>query len=198
MNHYTLRRIAASASVALEAFGGKTDILPLLKALYLADREMLGDYGHTITCDTYVNMKNGPVLIGTYELLKGTALPVFQKCWDKAFHRDSNAVSTRGDVDTGTLSPAEEAVIKANAARIAELWKRGVNLSNWIHDRCPEWKDPHGSKTPLSIAEIASQLPAWKDADTSRLDADAAYTAELGTLNLRYPAGKSLLLKAAS
>ena len=47
------------------------EYIRLLKLLYIADREMLAEHGHTITGDEAVAMKKGPVLSRTYDLLKG-------------------------------------------------------------------------------------------------------------------------------
>jgi hypothetical protein len=184
VNPYTLRKVAASVSVVIETFGGKANVLPLIKALYLADREMLGETGCTVTGDTYASMKNGPVLLGTYSLLRGKATSALQRQWDAAFSTTGNSVSMKGTVDRGTLSPKEEELLRKNATRIRRLWNRSprVNLSAWIHKECPEWENPGNSSRKLPVSKIAAQLESWKDEDASHLDAEIAYTAKVGAM----------------
>jgi len=194
MNPYTLRKIAASVSVVIETFGNKADVLPLIKALYLADRQMLNETGCTVTGDTYASMKNGPVLSGTYSLLRGKAALSLQRQWDAAFSTTGDCVTTKGVVDRATLSPKEEEILRGQATRIKRLWNKSprINLSAWIHKECPEWENPGNSSRKLPVSKIAAQLPSWKGEDTSCLDAEIAYTAKVGALGSL--ANKPLLL----
>ena len=193
MNQHTLRKIAASASVVLEVFDGKADVLPLIKALYLADRDMLAQAGFTITGDTYVSMKNGPVLSGAYSLLRGDAKwPALQRQWNTAFSKNENTISMKGKVDRGALSPREDEILRKNATLVKRIWDSRASLSDWMHKQCPEWENPGKTSRKLPISKIAAQLPAWKGVDTSRLDAENAYAENLGSLSIL--AGKPLLL----
>ena len=45
----------------------KLPYIVLLKMLYLADRQMLIQYGEPITFDKWVSMENGPLLSGAYD-----------------------------------------------------------------------------------------------------------------------------------
>jgi uncharacterized phage-associated protein len=168
----------------IETFGGRADVLPLIKALYLADRKMLGEAGRTVTGDTYASLKHGPVLSGTYSLLRGKASSALQRQWDTAFSTAGNSVSMRGAVDKGALSPREEEILREQAARIMRLWNRSprVDLSAWIHKECPEWENPGNSSRKLPVSKIAAQLESWKGEDTSHLDAEIAYTAKVGAI----------------
>lgn len=50
--------------------GGKTDVHELANILYLADRRHLSEYGRSITGDTYIAKKHGPVPSCTDDILK--------------------------------------------------------------------------------------------------------------------------------
>ena len=60
--------------------------IKLLKLMYLADRESLKMFEHSITGDRYVSMRLGPVLSKTYGLIKGYDEDEYK---DRLFSSDS-------------------------------------------------------------------------------------------------------------
>jgi uncharacterized phage-associated protein len=57
------------AAIFLEMRGGEMKHLKLIKLMYLADREALKRWGHSITGDRYVSMDKGPVLSNVLNLI---------------------------------------------------------------------------------------------------------------------------------
>lgn len=55
---------------SLHQLGGKTDMHKLCKILYFADQRHLSQYGRSITGDTYIAMKFGPVPSCVDDILK--------------------------------------------------------------------------------------------------------------------------------
>ncbi len=55
---------------ALKRLGGKTDMHKLCKILYFADQRHLSVYGRSITGDTYIAMRFGPVPSNVDDILK--------------------------------------------------------------------------------------------------------------------------------
>lgn len=160
MNHATLRKIAAATAVICEQNGGSVTRFFLLKALYLADRQMIVEYGAPITGDKYSSMPKGPVLQGTYSLLKGgnsLGDSQTQAEWDAAFVQNGNDVSVRAGVivDTDCLSPIEEEILREKITLVMELDKNKVNVADWMHKNCPEWEEVvEGHSKPISLSEI--------------------------------------------
>jgi hypothetical protein len=169
MNHAALRKIAAATAVICEHNGGKVDVLFLLKALYLADRQMLIDSGSPSTGDHYVSMPLGPVPSGTYDLTKGTlSNSKFQQEWDAAFEKKGHSISPKGKVSVECLSEIERKLFRAKIDFVVALDKSGTRVSGWMHQNCPEWEDPslEGKKQkPLPLAVVVSRAQDIKDAE---------------------------------
>jgi uncharacterized phage-associated protein len=143
--------------VACESNGGGIDILPLMKVLYLSDKDLLRDYGRTISGDTHCSMRMGPVLSGAYNLCRGKDSDVEkQKEWSAAFQTDGNTLRPVAKVNTDVLAPVEEEILHTRTSFVMGLFAKG-NLEDWMHANCPEWEDVSKSvkkSRPLSISRI--------------------------------------------
>lgn len=194
MNHATLRKIAASTAVICSANKGSVGAFFLIKALYLADRQMLADYGVPITGDSYSSMPKGPILCATYDLLKGAYWDKkFQAEWNAAFSRNGNDVSPKAKIDTDCLSQAEEEILAEKIRFILDLDRKGISVADWMHKNCPEWEDVKaGSSKPLPLTRILEKsngLDATKAKEVkSRID-EALLTRDQSALS-----GSSLVL----
>lgn len=67
---FNFDRAINSILFALEQLGGRTDMHKLCKILYFADQRHLSEYGRSITGDTYIAMKYGPVPSCVDDILK--------------------------------------------------------------------------------------------------------------------------------
>lgn len=142
MNHSTLRKIAAATAVICDEMGGSVEMFFCIKAIYLADRQMLTDYGVPITGDRYSSMPQGPILCSAYDLMTGRYKDdnAFQREWRQAFSKVGHSISPRAKIDTDSLAPAEEATLREKIRLVMGLKKKGVNVAKWMHDNCPEWE----------------------------------------------------------
>lgn len=135
--------------------------MKLIKLLYLADREALARWGRTITTDSYVSMKHGPVLSQLLDLItEGPNPGEGDTVWTRHISEPEHfEVSLKSDPAGDLLSEAEDELLD-------EIYRKFGRLTRWqlvdfVHT-LPEWKDPKGSAFPLPIADIlrAQHKPA--------------------------------------
>lgn len=159
------KRAAQVAAVFLDKAGGTLPLLKLMKLMYLADRRSMDLHGQPITFDSMVSMPQGPVLSMTLNYANG-AIESGEEGWedwisDRAghdvalkrtgFHRD----------DLMDLSDADLAVIE-------DTWNRFGHMSKWqlrdyTHNHLGEWRDPHGSSTPIAFEDVFLALGRTPD-----------------------------------
>lgn len=159
MNHAVLRKVAAATAILCDELAGTVDMFFAIKAIYLADRQMLIDYGTPITGDRYSSMPQGPILCATYDLMSGKykADKTLQAEWSQAFSKNGNALAPRGPVDVDCVSPAEEAILRDKINLVMKLGVDGVNVADWMHENCPEWEFVvKGSSKALPLRRVIS------------------------------------------
>ncbi|MBI2517484.1 MAG: SocA family protein [Opitutae bacterium] len=166
MNHAILRKIAAASAVVCDELGGGVDMFPLIKILYVSDRQMLIDYARPITGDNYSSMPKGPILSETYNFIKGKSkLTTLQARWNEAFSLKGNRISVKGKVNTDSLAPVEEKVLRETARMIQGIMETG-NLADWMHKNCKEWEDvKEGSSKPLPLKRILRYAKGVEEKD---------------------------------
>jgi hypothetical protein len=86
----------------------RIEYLWLIKALYIADRESLRDFGKPISGDLTVAMVNGPVLSGVYDLVNTNLADNWLQLWKKFLHRDDYDLVLVGDPGVDQLTPNEQ------------------------------------------------------------------------------------------
>ena len=128
--------------------------LKLIKLMYLVDREALSRWGRTVSTDHHVSMDKGPVLSNVYRLINEE--PSDSEFWVRH-------ISQAHDYDVELLdNPGDDELSKAEEALIAEVYadhgyKNRFDLVKELH-KVPEWRDPHGSMIPISLADILSAV----------------------------------------
>ena len=137
----------------------------LIKLLYLADKKSLEESLQTITGDTYVSMPNGPVLSKLYDLIMDRYRNEnMQGRWNSRFSRDEYnlIIKTNHEQDAlGELSPFEIQTLDKIYSQF-----ENYNLSqiiDYVHNNCPEWKDPEGSAIPIRTKEILKSIGRTPD-----------------------------------
>lgn len=130
----------------------KTHYFLLLKLLYLADRAALLERGIPVTTDTYVSMKDGPVVSTIYDFIKKKHKP--KPIWSQYISEPSifKTVRLLKPAPTDKLSRAEERLIKSVFRQYGH-WYR-FKLRDDVMHKLPEWKDPGNTSIPISIAQI--------------------------------------------
>jgi uncharacterized phage-associated protein len=130
----------------------------LIKELYLADRESIDFSNSSITGDTYVSMKHGPVLSNLYALIKGKSHDIqAQEYWDSRFSTDGDELLANFDqYPAGKLSRADEAILDRIDGQFHQM--RYGELIDYVHANCPEWHNPGNSATPINLENILEAL----------------------------------------
>jgi uncharacterized phage-associated protein len=130
----------------------KTHYFLLLKLLYLADRAALLERGIPVTTDSYVSMKDGPVVSTIYDFIKKKHKP--KPIWSQYISEPSVLKTVRliKPAPTDKLSRAEERLIKSVFRQYGH-WYR-FKLRDDVMHKLPEWKDPGKTSIPISVAQI--------------------------------------------
>jgi uncharacterized phage-associated protein len=145
---FDIRKTIAAVAFLMEREGDHLDMFLGLKMLYLADKESLIRWGKTITGDSFVSMKNGPVLSEVYNLFKKEGPPEHQREWDASFsERVNHSIHLLKPVDMDVLSEREMERLEEARKQINNFapWE----VARWLHETCPEWEDPEGSSIPI-------------------------------------------------
>ncbi|MCU1307036.1 MAG: hypothetical protein JWN45_1731 [Acidobacteriaceae bacterium] len=145
---FDIRKTIAAVAFLTEREGGSLDMFLSLKMLYLADKESLIRWGKTITGDSFVSMKNGPVLSEVYNLFKREGPTADQKEWDTFFsERVNHSIRLLRSVDVEILSEREMERLEEARQQINKFapW----TVADWLHKTCPEWEDPQGTSIPI-------------------------------------------------
>jgi uncharacterized phage-associated protein len=127
----------------------------VLKLLYIADREALGETGRPITGGPAVAMERGPVLEEVYSLIRGQHpdMPL----WDRYFRKDRYSLAMTEDPDVRQLSKYEIQKLQQVAEKYAELdeW----DLSAITHG-FPEWRknDPGQSSRRIPLEDMVQAV----------------------------------------
>ncbi|MFO0452142.1 MAG: Panacea domain-containing protein [Pseudomonadota bacterium] len=128
--------------------------LVLMKLLYLTERQFMFKYGAVITGSDFVSMKNGPVLLDVYRLMKSDSASGWHDYIEFIPHvagGDSNHLKLIKDVPADWLSDAERSTAD-------EIWKQ------------------YGSKDKWELVDLTHTFKEWdasvagKDATVKRTD----------------------------
>src|SRR6056297_605849 len=148
--------------------GGKLNYTKLINLLYIADRELLNEFGFTITRDKYYSLHNGPILSNLYDLVKKDAPDSQQADWDSYFYNEGYEIC--GD----KLNRPVQELSDIEMEKLEEVYRKYKNYSygqmiDLVHDPefCPEWEDPGTSSTPITLQDILVKY-GKKDAETAK------------------------------
>lgn len=143
---FNFEKSLQAAALLLHLDGKRMERIRLLKLLYIADREMLGTFGQSITGDTGYAMNHGPVLTRVYNCIKGSDVKAPE--WSKFIQSDGHAVTLVGEPMRGALSRAE-------IDKLTEVTDRFRNQSEWelseLTHEFPEWKNHFVLDTAVRI-----------------------------------------------
>jgi uncharacterized phage-associated protein len=145
-----------AAAILLKLHDQPIKYLGLLKMLYIADRIALERMEQPITGDQYMSMDYGPVLSGIYDLIKGKPVDDALPLWSKFISpRHDHRVSLLNDPGNENLCEEEEEIIQQVYQTFGHL--DPFEVVEWTHD-LPEWKNPHGSATPILVEDILKNV----------------------------------------
>jgi len=192
---YNARKAAQVAAYFAKVQGGKINVLKLVKLIYLADRLALETFESPILADKFVSMDHGPVNSITLNYVNG--LSDDRDEWAEFVgEREGNFVGLANNEikihDLDELSVAEIKILGLIWHRFGKMDR--FEVRDFTHDNCPEWEDPHGSSTPISLerifqslgkrdsAELAAKVEAERYIDQLIADVDALPTIEEGDI----------------
>lgn len=156
-----IEKLIQAAAYLLKRYDYRLNYTKLMKLLYLADKAALMGSNLTITGDEYVCMKNGPVLSGLYNLIKGRYNNISAQClWNSKFSTDGNDIVAVVDrIPEGKLSKFEKDTLNSINEQFYSM--PYGKMIDYVHDKanCPEWKEPaNQSSTKLSMKDILSSI----------------------------------------
>jgi len=153
-NLFNEKKAAQAAAYFLFRADKPLSILKLMKLLYLAERRSFQKHGEPMVGDRLVSMPHGPVLSRTYNLMNGE-LPSMDGGWEFWIaDRAEHDLALRNP--KGLRSPEQDLLELSDADLdvLSETWTSfghmtGLQLRDYTHKHCPEWKDPDGSMIPM-------------------------------------------------
>ncbi|WP_022932672.1 Panacea domain-containing protein [Treponema bryantii] len=152
----------------------------LIKELYLADRECIKKTGWSISDDLYKNLPYGPVLVNLYSLIQGKHPDVrMQSKWDSNFLTDSKDLKAKVSIiPDGELSQMEKNILdEIDQQYHSYSYSKMIDV---VHNKniCPEWKDPHGSSSPLTKEDIMRSIGFDEDSIKHFAEEERTYNYE--------------------
>ena len=152
---YNEEKTAQMAGYLLKKHNGIMPYLKLMKLLYLADRQSMLKYGDSMTGDSVVAMRLGPVLSNTYDrICEDSEAPSSWNDWikDEADKEVSLRKHEVRNEDFDLLSKADEKILDNVFAEFGHYHKYA--LVNVVHELCKEWKDPGRTSIPIPPKDI--------------------------------------------
>lgn len=150
-----IEKLIQTTGYILKKYNGTLNYTKLIKILYLADRKAMSETGYSITGDSYVSMKDGPVLSSLYDLIKNRYYDrVVQYYWNSKFQTDGYSIYLVAQfIPDGLLSNFESETLDSTDRKFH--YSSYSSLIDYVHDKknCPEWKNTQ-SRIPISETEI--------------------------------------------
>lgn len=154
-----MEKLIQVVAYILNKYNGRLNYTKLIKILYLADRKSFAETGYSITGDSYVSMKDGPVLSGLYSLIKNNYFDkTVQYYWNSKFQtEDYDLLKIVSFVSEGELSDFETTTLDQIDSQFHS--SSYSQMIDYVHDskNCPEWKHTFSS-IPLSEEEIMKNI----------------------------------------
>ncbi len=150
-----IEKLIQASAYVLSKYDGVLNYTKLIKILYLSDRKAIAETGYSITGDSYVSMKDGPVLSGLYSLIKNrySDKPT-QYYWNSKFQTEGYDIyKIVSFVSEGELSDFETKTLDETDLMFHS--NTYSQMIDFVHDpkNCPEWKQTFSS-IPLTEEDI--------------------------------------------
>lgn len=172
-------KLIQSVAYILSKNENKLNYTKLIKILYLSDRKAIFETGVSISSDTYVSMKDGPVLSGLYDLIKNKfSDKSVQFYWNSKFQTDGYDIYKIVDfIPKGELSDSDTETFDLMIEKFKDF--SYSQMIDYVHnpENCPEWKNTHSS-IPLKKSEILHSMGFSDEIIQSVEDEDSFYQEE--------------------
>lgn len=154
-----IEKLIQTVGYILKKYDGVLNYTKLIKILYLADRKSMEKTGYSITGDSYVSMKDGPVLSDLYNLIKNRFNDkVTQYYWNSKFQTDYFDIHLLVPfIPSGKLNNSEIEILDSIDSEFHN--KSYSQMIDFVHNpkNCPEWKNTQSS-IPISETEILKNI----------------------------------------
>jgi uncharacterized phage-associated protein len=152
ISHFDERKATEMAAYLLKRAGGSMNYLKLIKLLYIADREALRRWGYPLTGDSYFSLDHGPITSRIMDLVREDPRFLNSKFWTRYIELEGQyQVRLKEEVPLARLSKADLDLLEEVFAQYGQL--EPFELAELTH-KFPEWKDPRGSRIPITYQEI--------------------------------------------
>ncbi len=154
---FNAKKAAQVAVFFVNKEGKKMNALKLVKLIYLANREHMRQRGYPIFNDKLVSMKFGPVNSLALDHINGF---IESEGWKKFMgERQGNNVVAHSMFKPDDLLELSKAEIQS----MEKVWQEfgqetKWDLSDWTHEKCPEWEDPRGGSVPIPYERVLQCL----------------------------------------
>lgn len=133
---FEFERTLQAAAYLLKKYGQAMPYILLLKLLYMADREYLMEEGEMVTGDRVFAMEYGPVLSGTYNMIKAEDSRSGQ--WEQFFQRC-------GEYDIRMIrDPGDDVLCEAIRDKLDSVFQR------------------FGNQPPFDVVDKTHQFKEWQ------------------------------------
>ncbi len=170
-----IEKLIQTSAYILAKYEGVLNYTKLIKILYLADRKAIAETGYSITGDSYVSMKDGPVLSGLYSLIKNRySDKVVQYYWNSKFQTEGyDLYKIVSFVSEGELSDFETKTLDETDSLFHSCTYS--QMIDFVHDskNCPEWKQTFSS-IPLAEEDIMKNI-GFSDEDIKAIQAEKEF-----------------------
>lgn len=154
-----IEKLIQAVGYILNKYKGILNYTKLIKILYLADRKSMQETGYSITGDSYVSMKDGPVLSSLYSLIKNNFKnKAIQYYWNSKFQTDDYDIHLLVPfLSKGKLTSSETEILDSIDKQFHN--DSYSQMISFVHNpnNCPEWKNTQSS-IPLLETEILKNI----------------------------------------
>lgn len=152
---YDKEKAIASLLYICNYLGGEWDKYSLLKILYFAEKKHLAKYGRSITGDTILALKYGPVPSESYSLTKSS--PNF----NLFVEQEDNIIKANGDADLDMLSETDIECIEESISenRSYNFYALKVRSHDHAYHKTVDAKGLNSAISAIDIAECGGASP---------------------------------------
>lgn len=157
---FSEEKVAQMAAYLLLKRGGRMAYLKLMKLLYLANRQSMIRHGRMMGEDKLYSMPHGPVMSTTLDLIRGRA-DIDGDYWYRLIKTDHHDVCLRTDPREMDADEVFDELSRADIRILDEIYAQYGHMNRYelrdmthLRNVCPEWHDPHGSRTLIDVREI--------------------------------------------
>ena len=143
-----------AACLFIQKAGGSSNIMKLIKLMYIADHKRIIKRGRPITFADYFSLDMGPILSKTLDLAKHRTFLGTKLLWIRyvSEKKGGNVEMLQENCLINVLSEAESEDIEQTWTEFGpyDQWE----LVRWCHDNLGECQDPMGGAIPISYHDI--------------------------------------------